>query len=598
MKWLWALLLLSVCAWAQEAPRYLNPVAIAPDLPRERAYVALNGSSALAVVDLRGKRLNFTWPLSPAPSGVALSPDGRVLAATLGETDGEIVLLDPLSGAERHRFAAGFSPVAPVWVQGGKRLAVCNRFHNTVSLFDPDTRRRPAVVQVTREPIAAVASADGNRLFVGGAMPTQAATSNLIACAVDVVDVRQAKVLRSILLPNGSTGLQALALTPDGRQVLVTHIVGHYQVPTNQLERGWMNANALSVIDVAKGVLLGTVLLDDTTLGAANPWGVGVTSDGQYLAVAHAGTDQVSRIPWPALLASLGKEPTLSYEGEEGLSRDLTLMSKLGRERIPTAEGPRALAMFGSRALVAEYFRGSLASFDLAQPKVQALAPTRIELGQEPQADEVRQGEMRFSDARLCFQHWQSCLSCHPSTRADGLNWDLLNDGLGNPKQTKSMLFAHETPPSMALGIRGNAEVAVRAGIRFIQFAPVDEKQARHIDAYLRALRPLPSPALVKGELSPLAVRGREIYNRIGCGECHPAPYYTDLKQYKVKHAEDLDAERTYDTPTLREVWRTAPYLYDGRATTLEEALRHKDNGVDKLSSEEFKALVEYVRSL
>ena len=44
-------------------------------------------------------------------------------------------------------------------------------------------------------------------------------------------------------------------------------------------------------------------------------------------------------------------------------------------------------------------------------------------------------GNMYFHDATLGFQGWQSCASCHPNdARADGLNWDLLNDGLGNPK--------------------------------------------------------------------------------------------------------------------------------------------------------------------
>ena len=34
---------------------------------------------------------------------------------------------------------------------------------------------------------------------------------------------------------------------------------------------------------------------------------------------------------------------------------------------------------------------------------------------------EVRKGEQYFNDATLCFQKWQSCASCHPDARADGL---------------------------------------------------------------------------------------------------------------------------------------------------------------------------------
>ena len=59
-------------------------------------------------------------------------------------------------------------------------------------------------------------------------------------------------------------------------------------------------------------------------------------------------------------------------------------------------------------------------------------------LGDDPEMTEERRGEMLFNDATLCFQRWQSCSSCHPDARADGLNWDLINDGIGNPKNRVS----------------------------------------------------------------------------------------------------------------------------------------------------------------
>ena len=52
--------------------------------------------------------------------------------------------------------------------------------------------------------------------------------------------------------------------------------------------------------------------------------------------------------------------------------------------------------------------------------------------------------------------------------RPDALNWDLLNDGIGNPKNTLSLLLSHQTPPVMITGVRASAEDAVRAGIKYI----------------------------------------------------------------------------------------------------------------------------------
>ncbi len=48
----------------------------------------------------------------------------------------------------------------------------------------------------------------------------------------------------------------------------------------------------------------------------------------------------------------------------------------------------------------------------------------------------------------------------------------------------------------------------------------------------------------------------------------------------------------------LREVWRTAPWLYDGRAATMEEALRVHWPEVGTLSEQELAELVAYVLSL
>ena len=62
---------------------------------------------------------------------------------------------------------------------------------------------------------------------------------------------------------------------------------------------------------------------------------------------------------------------------------------------------------------------------------------------------------------------------------------------------------------------------------------------------------------------------------------------------------EDIEFEQGWDTPTLIEVWRTAPYLFDGRAATMEEVFGVYKHGVDKkLSKTDLDALVEYVNSL
>ena len=174
-----------------------------------------------------------------------------------------------------------------------------------------------------------------------------------------------------------------------------------------------------------------------------------------------------------------------------------------------------------------------------------------------------------------------------------------MNDGVGNFKNTKSMILAHKTPPSMAEGVRPSAEEAVRAGLSHILFAYRPEDESVAIDEYLKSLQPVPSPHLVDDELSPAAERGKKLFesNRIGCHKCHPAPLYTDLKMHDVGTRGQYEYVDRYDTPTLIEVWRTAPYLHDGRYLTIKELIVKGKHGktrgqIESLSEQEIDDLV------
>jgi cytochrome c peroxidase len=177
----------------------------------------------------------------------------------------------------------------------------------------------------------------------------------------------------------------------------------------------------------------------------------------------------------------------------------------------------------------------------------------------------------------------------------------LLNDGKGNPKNTKSLLLAHRTPPAMASGVHPTAEAAVRSGIKHILMSERPEADAAAIDAWLRSLAPLPSPFLVRGRLSPAAERGQRLFqsDRVACAKCHPAPLYTDLKAHDVGSRGESDERSAFDTPTLVEVWRTSPYLHDGRYTTIEQLLTEGKHGLSrKLRADELADLVQFVLSL
>ena len=86
----------------------------------------------------------------------------------------------------------------------------------------------------------------------------------------------------------------------------------------------------------------------------------------------------------------------------------------------PTVNGPRGLAVVGTKAYVAVYFSDNLAVVDL-EPKPRKPVSTDRRWGPSRRLTVQRRGEMYFHDATLCFQHWQSCCelpSGRPGRRA------------------------------------------------------------------------------------------------------------------------------------------------------------------------------------
>jgi cytochrome c peroxidase len=356
-----------------------------------------------------------------------------------------------------------------------------------------------------------------------------------------------------------------------------------------------MNVAALMLLSADTTQRIATFVLDDQNRGAANPYAVAWSPDGSFLCVAHAGTHELSVIDFRAL------EEKLSRSASDDVIADFGFLKGIRtRVKLP-GNGPRSLTIASGSAYVGEYFSDSISVVNLGTgtlTKITSLPQSALE---QPE----REGEQVFNDATICHQSWQSCATCHPDGRADGLNWDLLNDGIGNPKNTKSLVLAAQTQPSMSLAERPNIQAAIRAGFRHILFSLPSEKNLTAVTAYLSSLKPVDSPFLVRGQLSSSAARGERLFRSIGCIECHPQGLFTDLHTHSVGTAAppaDKLSDR-FDTPSLVELWRTAPYLHDGSAGTVEDIIttsNHDDKhgATHHLSESELHELTAFLQSL
>ena len=605
--------------------QYLSPKALAINPKDSTLYIAEATAQQVAVFDITSNRVTGVISLSNNPSGLVLAPDGSILYASSGSSVGTIEIIETYINKVVTTIPVGHTPCSPVLSPDGKILFVCNRFDNSLSVIDTAIDKEVVRIPMMYEPIAADITRDGRYLFVANHLPTGNQIEEYVIdggymyikgysidsqytakSVVVVVNVETYKLEAIIQLPEGSNSLKGICISPDGKYVYVTHILARYKQPTKNIERGSINMNALSIIDIADMKLKSTVLLDDIEKGAANPWGMICSDNGEFLFVTHAGTHEISIIDRGKLHTKLnhalyGNITTDTTLTSDNTLYDLTFMNGL-RQRIRLkGDGPRGITALGNQIFAAEYFTDSLSIVSLnirEKPIV-----TSVVLGPTHPQTSARKGEMYFNDANLCFQTWQSCASCHPDGRHDALNWDLLNDGEGNPKNTKSMLLSHQTPPAMITGIRLNAKDAIRGGIEHILFQEYTEEYVDAIDTYLKSLEIVPSPYLVNGKLCRNAKSGRKIFKKSGCIECHPPPLYTDLKKYDVGTGRGKEKNLSFDTPTLIEIWRTAPYLYDGRAQSIFEVMttynrRDKHGKTSHLNYDELNDLIEFILSL
>ena len=584
-----------------QAADYLGPNAVVASKDGKILYVAAEDGGQILVLDVPDGQVAGSLPLPGKPTGLVLSPDGSKLYVSCGGARSVVVVIETGACYTAATIPAGHTTMGPSVAPDGKLLFVANRFDNDVSIINLEKGSQLARVPVTREPVATAITPDGKSLLVANHLPAHRSDSFYVTAVVTIIDLATLEAT-DVRLPNGSTGLRGMCLSPDGRHAYVTHVLGNYELVPAQVVGGWTNTNVLSVIDTTNKRLIDTVLLDDPYLAAANPWGVASTGDGKWLAIAHAGTDEISVIDVPALLGKLYCGQYTSPPAS-GIPHSRTILTGLRRRIKLPGKGARGLAVVGSTAYVAAYFSDVICAVEL-EPNSSGNVAT-VALGPAPQLSTRRRGEMLFNDATICYQHWQSCASCHPDARVDGFNWDLTNDGVGNPKNTKSMLLAHRTPPSMSWGVRPSAEAAVRSGLAHILFADQPEADAAAIDEYLKSLKPVPSPQLVDGRLSPAARRGKQLFesDEVGCANCHPPPLYTDLLQHDVGTQGSYDHRARFDTPTLVESWRTAPYLHDGRYLTIKELIAEGRHGatrgnVDGLDERQIDDLVEFVLSL
>jgi DNA-binding beta-propeller fold protein YncE len=543
------------------------------------------------------------------PYHVLWNGAGKVLVAE--GSNGTVAEIEASSGTVLRRIIIG-QVAKGLAITSDGRLLACDRALNKLVVVKLDTGEVESVIDVGREPGTVAVTQDGKYAVVGNKLPGPAdRMANVPAAEISIVTLAT-KEVRAVPLAAGTTMVRHVVLSSDGRWAYVTHQSPRGGLPVTQLDNGWAMTNAMSIVDVAAATLYANFIFDYSGSGAATPWGAAINRDSTALWVTLAGVREVASVDLTALHKRLsGYTQAQRADLLRNLS-DLHSDGTIKRTPLTTVEGTRGVALSpdGKTLAVAAYFSGKVLLLSAADISVSKT----IALPDNPAEDQIRTGERSYYSALNCYQTWLSCSSCHDEGRMDTLNWDLQNDGTGNPKQTKSHIYSSKTPPTTVSGCRENALVSARAGYQAIEFqaAPEDRVQATY--AFMDSLQPEPSPYLgPDGQLTPDAVEGKKLFEGpAGCSGCHKGTYFTDMLKHDVgtrrSGTDGPDNNPTWDTagwdtPTLIEVWRTAPYLHLGTAVTVKDVMTTENtkkmhgNAAD-MSAQQIDQLAAYVMQI
>ena len=248
------------------------------------------------------KKIKFSSPVN----ALTQTPNGNLWVVCDGNS-GTMYELDGKKLSVRSKTKSGATPSDILYNPLSKSLWVTQRFNNELWEIDPATRKVKTQIAIGREPVAMASFAGDSCLLIANNLPEMPSTAYPIAVQLDIVDVPSKKVSSRIMLPNGSTDVKAIAVDKNRTYAYITHLIARYQLPTNQLDRGWMSTNALSIIDLKTKKWLTSVLLDTPQKGAANPWSVTVTPDDKQIIVAASGSQELVKIDRIALHDRLAK---------------------------------------------------------------------------------------------------------------------------------------------------------------------------------------------------------------------------------------------------------------------------------------------------
>jgi cytochrome c peroxidase len=234
-------------------------------------------------------------------------------------------------------------------------------------------------------------------------------------------------------------------------------------------------------------------------------------------------------------------------------------------------------------------------------------------------AELVAEGRRLFRSSDVA-KSGESCQTCHVDASTNPSLGPIPHDGsdgITGPRDAPALWTVKDTPPYRWGGDIATLELMAADTVRnhFEGGASLNEDEVGErvaaLVAYMRSLDP-PTTDFDNGTMSAAARRGEELFQgKGGCIGCHGGPAFTDNEFHPLQRNPPLPPRDpgqpgsnppAFNTPSLRDVANTAPYMHDGRLRTLAEVIDfyNRDSTVSplNLTTAEQADLVAYLEAL
>ncbi len=539
------------------SPRAL---AFAPD---GRLWVTNLENATISIINTTSPNVVATvsLPRGSRPYGLVFDPAGTAAWVAL-EGTGRVLKLNPNTGAQLASIDAG-GPVRHLSISGDGARVYASRF---------------ITPRVTGENTATpVLTGAGGQVVVIGTAALAVQRTILLNPSTAIDSETSARGL-----PNY---LGAAVISPDGLSAWV---------PSKQdnIQRGMLrDAKPLNHEDTLRAIVS---RLDLTAQAEHLPSRVDIDNAGMPSAAAYD--------PWGIYV----------FTALEA-SREVVILDAWTRQeilRFPTGRAPQGVTLSpdGNTLYVQNFMDRTVTVHDVrsilqggsAAPVTLATLNAIIT---EKLTAQVLQGKKLFYDAkdtRLAQQEYLSCATCHNDGGHDGRVWDLT--GFGEGLRNTITLKGHANHgvlhwsgnfdevhdfEGQVRNLAGGSGL-ISGGTPNPPLGTPNAGRSADLDALAAYVKSLTtngsSPGrATDGSLTADAAAGQQIFRAQNCASCHSGTNFTNsalnvfanVGTLKPASGTRLGAPLTgLDVPTLRGVWATAPYLHDGSAATLADAVR------------------------